>query len=98
MLYSTDHSIQFTRNTEGFAYTFEGKRYKFYPDFIVDGGYVEVKGWLDAKNKAKITQFDRPLIVLGKAEMKPLLSYAIKTYGDDFVNMYGGESGNRTRL
>lgn len=91
VLYNTDHKITFTRNTEGFSYAFEGETLKFYPDFkLENGGFTEIKGWLDAKNKAKIAQFPHKLTVLGKSEIQPVLRYVREIYGEDFVKMYDG--------
>lgn len=90
IIYQLEHGIKFERNNRGFEYEFEGKKFKYYPDFrLEDGSYVEVKGWLDAKNKAKIASFQGSLTVLGKNEIKPYLDYAIVKYGKDFIKLYG---------
>ena len=91
VIYNLEHDIKFERNKQGFEYEFEGKKYKYYPDFRMEcGDYEEVKGWLDEKNKAKIAQFNGVLKVLGKREIKPYLDYAIGKYGKDFVSLYDG--------
>lgn len=89
VIYQLDHGEIFVRNTEGFEYTYKGIRRKFYPDFIIRGTYIEIKGWLDAINKEKIHQFVKTLVVLGKNEMKPYLQYVEKAYGKDFIRLMG---------
>jgi hypothetical protein len=89
VIYNLEHGIKFERNNEGFEYEFKGSKFKFYPDFILeDGSYVEIKGWLDEKNKAKIASFKKELVVLGNREIKPFLDYAIERYGKNFVSLY----------
>lgn len=81
--------IKFQRNTQGFEYTFEDKVCKFYPDFILeDGSYVEIKGWLDEKNKIKIKSFDKSLTVIGRKEIKAYLDYTISRYGKNYIELY----------
>lgn len=98
VIYNLDHGVSFTRNREGFSYSYANKTFKFYPDFKVMDGYVEVKGWVDEKTRAKLSQFSGKLTVIDKAGMKPYLEYAVNQHGKDFIKLYGGESGNRTRL
>ena len=82
--YHLDHGIEIKRNRKGFKYNFYKKKHKFYPDFIVDGKYVEIKGSIKRKSKAKFEQFPGELIVVGAKEIKPYLDYATKTYGKEF--------------
>ena len=97
VVYSLDHGVEFSRNTQGFTYSFEGIESKFYPDFLLTTGeYVEVKGWVDLRNHAKISQFKGgTLIVLGKREMKPMLAYMETTYGRDFITLMGLRPANQ---
>ena len=89
VIYNLENGVKFERNYQGFEYEFEGVKSKFFPDFIMeDGSYLEIKGWLDARNKAKISQFDGRLKVLGKTEMEMYLNYAVKKYGKNFIEKY----------
>ena len=57
------------RNTnEYFIYYTEGKERKFYPDFIIDGKYYEIKGGYDSYTKEKVKYFpkDKMLILLDR--------------------------------
>ncbi len=84
LMYHLDHQIEIKRNRKGFAYTFYGKKHKFYPDFIVDQKYYEIKGRMDRRSKAKIKQFAGELIVIGKDEIQKYLDYAKEKYGSEF--------------
>lgn len=90
VIYNLDHNIKFKRNTEGFSYIFNEQAYKFFPDFIIESTneYVEIKGYLDAKNKAKIISFPHPLKVIDKYNIKIYLNYAIEKYGKNFISLY----------
>lgn len=72
IIYNLDHNIKFERCRLTYDYIFEGKQYKYYPDFILeDGTLVEIKGYhteqVDAKLKA-VT--DRPVIILYEKDLK----------------------------
>ena len=93
VIYHIDHNIKFERNNEPFQYSYNGKQYKYYPDFIKENVYYEIKGrrgyaFLEDKEKEKIKQFDLTLIVLYEKEMKMFLKYVIDKYGKDFIKKY----------
>mgnify|MGYP000844595330 CR=1 FL=1 len=90
VIYNLDHGIKFERNTKGFEYIFEEKIYKYYPDFKIlkDNLYIEIKGWIDEKNKAKISQFKGFLKVLFRNDMKYIFEYVENKYGKQFIKMY----------
>lgn len=43
-LYMVDHNIDIQRNTSSFSYSFNGCNHVCFPDFIIDGQLVEIKG------------------------------------------------------
>lgn len=89
VIYNLEHNIKFLRNNEGFEYEYENKKYKYYPDFILeDGTYVEIKGYLDKKNKAKIESFKNKLIIIDGKTIKEYLNYVIEKYGKNFIELY----------
>lgn len=88
VIYNLDHNIQFARNTEGFKYLYEGVERIYIPDFIEDGGYVEIKGYRTKQWESKLNQFKGKLKTLYKEEMSKYLSYVESTYGKDFISMY----------
>jgi hypothetical protein len=86
IMYNLDHNIEFERNAQGFNYWCNENYRRFYPDFIVNGEYIEIKGYVNEITEAKIQWFpkDLTLKVLYKEDMEPYLKYAIETYGIDF--------------
>ena len=79
------------RNTIKYNYIFDDKEYKWMPDFIIDGKLVEIKGYLDLRNKAKIDQFPNPdnlHVIYGNSdEMKSILSFVKTRYGTNFTEV-----------
>lgn len=93
VIYNIDHNIIFKRNLDGFEYEYNNQIRKYYPDFIVNDTYYEIKGrrnfiGMDNENQEKIKQFKRNLIVLYEKDIKPYLTYVIDKYGKDYVTMY----------
>jgi len=89
VIYNIEHNIKFERNKEGFEYIFENEKHKYYPDFILsDNKYVEIKGHLDEKNKAKINQFKYDLVIIDKNDIKKYLDYTTNKYGKEFIQLY----------
>jgi len=89
VVFHLDNGIHIERNAKGFTYEFYKRNHKYYPDFIVDGKYIEIKGSVKRKTQAKFDQFPEDLIVIGSEEIKPYLEYAVKTYGEDFfIKLY----------
>ena len=85
-MYNLDHDIEFERNIQGFNYWYNKDFKRFYPDFIINGEYIEIKGYKSEVTEAKIQWFpkDLTLNVLYKKDMESYLKYAIETYGIDF--------------
>lgn len=92
VIYNIDHNIEFKRNTIGFEYTFNGKIYKYYPDFILkDNSYIEIKGYYSELTHIKHKSFismGYKLIVIDKNTITPYLKYTINKYGKNFINLY----------
>ena len=93
VIYNIDHNINFERNDVGFEYEYNGKKRKYYPDFLINNCYYEIKGRrsfekMDNENKEKIKQFKFNLNVLYEKDMKPYLTYIIKKYGKNYVSLY----------
>lgn len=89
VIHSLEHNKIFKRNTEGFAYIFNGKKLNYYPDFINDDGtYTEIKGYNSKQWEAKKLQFPHSLTILDRQAIKPYIAYAIEKYGKDFIRLY----------
>ena len=88
VIYNLEHNIIFVRNYSGFTYMFKSKEYKFYPDFIIDNIYYEIKGYFDEKNRCKLNQFKNELIILNKNDIKTYIKYVVDKYGNNFIELY----------
>lgn len=88
VVYHIEHDITFERNKKGFDYLLKGKKYKYFPDFIMDSVYYEIKGYITEKSIEKIKQFDEKIVLIGKNEIKPMIDYTISKYGKDYINLY----------
>lgn len=96
IIYNLDHNIKFERNAKGFDYVYNGERFKYYPDFILENKFfVEIKGWEDEKTKSKMNQFKEKLIVLREKDLKEIFEYVICKYGKNFIYLY---EKNTTKL
>lgn len=89
MAYHFENKIEFKRNTEYFFYYYNEKKSKYYPDFVKEGNYVELKGFHSTKTDAKVAQFpkDKKLNVLYKKDMKQYIDYCKNKYGINFVDI-----------
>ncbi len=90
LIYCLENGKKIERCTEYFEYVFENKTHRYFPDFIVDGTYVEIKGFDTAKVKAKIEQFpkEKEYKILYKADLSPVFTYVKTKYGENFINLY----------
>lgn len=88
VIWMLEHNQPFIRNTEGFDYVYNDSMHKYYPDFIVNGKYVEIKGYEIEKDTYKWKMFPHPLIVLKKKDLKEMLDYAKQKYGNDLALLY----------
>ncbi len=88
VIYSLEHGVHFTRNTEGFEYEFNGKKKKYYPDFITRDSYVEIKGYDSPQWESKKKQFTHSLKIIDKKEITQYIDYVIGKYGKDYIKLY----------
>ena len=94
VIYNLDHNISFTRNTERFPYEHDGVIRTYYPDFIINNVYYEIKSYFDDRVPNKIRDFptEKQLIIIDQDKIKPYLDYCETTYGRDFATMYDRSS------
>lgn len=88
VIYHLDKGDKIERNQNFFKYKYLEKNYKYYPDFILNGEYAEVKGYENEKAKEKKKQFPYKLQMIYAKEMKPILNYVYKKYGKNFIKLY----------
>jgi hypothetical protein len=95
-----DHNIEFRYHTEMIKYIGDdNKEHYYYPDFIIDGKIIEIKGdhffnengepydkyhKVFWKNKYKLILEKNGKILKGK-DIKPILEYIKEKYGKDFL-------------
>ena len=87
VIYQMDHNLSFTRNTHSYEYTFNGKKYHYYPDFIQDGKIIEIKGFVNEQTLIKLKSVP-DLVLLMRNDLKKEFDYVIATYGKDFIRLY----------
>lgn len=92
LIYQLDHNIQVQRNKQGFTYVFNGKNKKYYPDFIVNGEYIEIKNYITNQVIEKTKQFPYKLKLLYKSDLKDIFEYVEQKYGKNFIRLYENKS------
>jgi endogenous inhibitor of DNA gyrase (YacG/DUF329 family) len=81
LIYCLDNSVTIKRNKEGFPYQWNGKTHLYYPDFIVNGEYVEIKGYNTPQFEAKKNSLPFPLKVLYKKDLVFAFDHVKNKYG-----------------
>lgn len=88
VIYNLEHNIKFERNKEGFEYEFKNKKYKYYPDFILeDGTYIEIKGFKTEQSKTKESNFTH-IKFLYEKDLEEVFKYVKNKYGKEFISLY----------
>lgn len=88
VIYNLDNNIKIERNSKHFEYIFKGKKCKYYPDFILEGNYIEIKGYETERDIEKIRQFPLEIKVLYGSDLKDILKYVKSKYGKNFTSLY----------
>lgn len=88
VIYCLDHNIQIERCKEYFEYEYQGKKHRYYPDFVVNDEIVEIKGYFSEQYNQKLKYLTKKILIIGKEEIKPYIQYVIETYGKNYINLY----------
>ena len=90
VMYCLDNGINIIQNHDFFNYQYNGKTHKYTPDFIVDGTYVEIKGYFTDKDREKLIQFpkDKTIKLITNEDAKKYINYAKLTYGVRYFELY----------
>lgn len=88
VIFNLEMGNKIERNKKFFEYDYNGKTYKYYPDFLLNDEYVEIKGYENNKSKEKKKQFPCKLITYYFKEMLPILEYVKLKHGEDFIKLY----------
>lgn len=101
-IYLKDHNVPFSFHTNRLEYFEEGKRHYYYPDFIVEGQYIEIKGreFFDEKGnpfcmysqkfwwgKYKCIK-ENNVKILTVEEYTPYLNYVKDKYGPSYLEQF----------
>lgn len=87
LIYCLDHNIPIKRCEEIRTYIHNGKQYKYYPDFNVNGDIVEIKGLYDTKWESKL-KYNPNVKVLYYNDIKPYIKYVESTYNKKLIELY----------
>lgn len=87
LIWAIDNGKSISRINQPRSYTFNGRVRKYYPDFLVDGEIVEIKGWKTEQWEAKL-QENPDVKVMSHEQIKPILDYVVMMYGGDFTRLY----------
>ena len=85
--YCIDHNIKISRNKQAFTYSYAGKSHIYYPDFIIDNTYIEIKNYWTEQVQAKIDAVagTANLQILYYKDIKFAIDYCKEKYGKDFL-------------
>ena len=87
VIYHLEHNLYIERCHDIRTYEYNGKTYKYFPDFITDDGIFEIKGYYSDKSKSKHMQHPDIKMIFSE-DMKIYLDYVIEKYGRDFIKLY----------
>lgn len=82
-VYHTEHGVPLERNTDMFQYWFAKDYHKYLPDFKLNGNYIEVKGYEDARCKAKYAVVENLTVI---RDVTTEIEYCKNKYGDDWLH------------
>lgn len=91
ILYNKLNDIEVRRCSESFSYVDSaGNNHQYFPDFIVDDIYYEIKGQKLFNVDEKVEQFpsDKILILVTAKEIYPIIKIVKQAYGQDFTRLY----------
>lgn len=87
VIYNLEHNISFKRNKDKFVYEYNGKSYRYTPDFKIGNTYIEIKGFKTEKDTYKWNSCSN-LKVLFKEDLQKEFDYVITKYGKDYIRLY----------
>ena len=82
VIYCLDHNIDIKRCHNHYQYDYLGKKHRYYPDFVVDGTIIEIKGFWTPQVEAKtLAVTDMPIKVLYYNDLIFVFDYIKEAYG-----------------
>lgn len=96
VVYHLDNDLKIERCKEYRKYIFNNKEHIYIPDFVTDGGIIEIKGYKNEQWLEKEKQ-NPDVKVLYKDEIQFYMNYVIQKYGIDFIKLYDN-SGKKDKV
>lgn len=87
VIYCLEHNINIKRNEGKRQYLWKGKIKNYIPDFIVEGKYVELKGYASKEWFAKL-KYSPDVKVYYQADLAEVFKYVRSKYGKDYIKLY----------
>lgn len=90
LIYNLEHNRDIKRCEEHFEYILDGHRHNYFPDFIMEDVYYEIKNYYTNTVYAKIKQFpsNKRLVIIDGKQIHKYLNYCKNKYGDSFYHIY----------
>lgn len=88
LVYNIEHGVQISRCNEHFMYIYNAKEHMYFPDFVVNGVYIEIKNYWTPQVQAKKDYFplDKQYKILYYNDIKHCIKYCEKKYGKEYWN------------
>ncbi len=86
LIWHIDNNIKINRCDVSFEYEFEGKKHRYYPDFVIDNNIYEIKGRILPIDFVKIKAANA--ILIDKDEIKTYIKYVSKAYKVSKTKLY----------
>ena len=86
VIWNLDQNIKIDRCKDSFEYEFDGKKHRYYPDFVIDNKIYEIKGRIGPIDFVKIKAANA--ILIDKDKMKKYIDYTAKTYKVSKTKLY----------
>ena len=93
VIYCLDNCIDIKRCTDVRTYVYNNKIHKYYPDFIVDGKIIEIKGYTTKQWLAKEEQ-NKDIVVLYRDDIQKYIDYVCTKYTNVLYELYDGIKPN----
>lgn len=94
-IYNWDHDIKFERCKLIFEYEYDGNKFKYNPDFIMnDNLLIEIKGFMRRRDYSKINSIPSEYIIriIGKNEIEPFIRYCKEKFSVSDLSLVYDES------
>ena len=92
-IYCKEHGLHLERNKKKFLYEYNGKVYRYLPDFFDGSTYIEIKGREDDKCKAKYSAVDNLKVIY---DVSKEIAYVKGKYGKYWLDIVCDEVYNKT--